>query len=123
VLDKVPTLLGSATRRGPVTVVAEDAGTLNSADDLRLLVTTVRERLGSDAATVALAARAAGKPVVIVGTNQAARDAGVNAGTLAKTAAGVLGGGGGGKADLAQGGGTDSDAIPAALTAVVSAIG
>jgi alanyl-tRNA synthetase len=123
VLDKVPTLLGSATRRGSVTVVAEDAGTLNSADDLRLLVTTVRERLGSDAATVALAARAAGKPVVIVGTNQAARDAGVNAGALAKTAAGVLGGGGGGKADLAQGGGTDTDAIPAALTAVVSAIG
>ena len=123
VLDKVPTLLESATRRGTVTVVAEDAGTLNSADDLRLLVTTVRERLGSDAATVALAARAAGKPVVIVGTNQAARDAGVNAGTLAKTAAGVLGGGGGGKADLAQGGGTDTDAIPAALTAVVSAIG
>jgi alanyl-tRNA synthetase len=123
VLDKVPALLESATRRGAVTVVAEDAGTLNTADDLRLLVTTVRERLGSDAATVALAARAGGKPVVIVATNQAARDAGVNAGALAKTAAGVLGGGGGGKADLAQGGGTDADAIPAALSAVVSAIG
>ncbi len=123
VLDKVPSLLESATRRGAVTVVAEDAGTLNTADDLRLLVTTVRERLGSDAAAVALAARAGGKPVVIVGTNQAARDAGVNAGALAKTAAGVLGGGGGGKADLAQGGGTDADAIPAALSAVVSAIG
>jgi alanyl-tRNA synthetase len=123
VLDKVPALLESATRRGAVTVVAEDAGTLNTADDLRLLVTTVRERLGSDAATVALAARAGGKPVVIVATNQAARDAGVNAGALAKTAAGVLGGGGGGKADLAQGGGTDADAIPAALGAVVSAIG
>ncbi len=123
VLDKVPGLLDSATRRGAVTVVAEDAGTLNSADDLRLLATTVRERLGSDAAAVALAARAAGKPVVIVATNQAARDAGVNAGALAKTASGVLGGGGGGKADLAQGGGTDAEAIPAALSAVVSAIG
>jgi alanyl-tRNA synthetase len=123
VLDKVPALLASASRRGAVTVVAEDAGTLNSADDLRLLVTTVRERLGSDAAAVALAARAGGKPVVIVGTNQAAREAGVNAGALAKTAAGVLGGGGGGKADLAQGGGTDAEAIPAALGAVVSAIG
>ncbi|MEN2737500.1 alanine--tRNA ligase [Microbacterium sp. X-17] len=123
VLDKVPALLDSATRRGAVTVVAEDAGTLNSADDLRLLATTVRERLGSDAAAVALAARAAGKPVVIVATNQAARDAGVNAGALAKTASGVLGGGGGGKADLAQGGGTDAEAIPAALSAVVSAIG
>lgn len=123
VLDKVPALIAAASRRGSVTVVAEDAGTLNSADDLRLLVTTVRERLGSDPAVVALAAQAGGKPVVIVATNQAARDAGANAGTLAKTAAGVLGGGGGGKADLAQGGGIDAAAIPAALSAVVSAIG
>ncbi|MFF1572169.1 alanine--tRNA ligase [Leifsonia sp. NPDC058292] len=122
VLDKVPALVQSATRRGSVLVVAEDAGTLNSADDLRLLATTVRERIGSDAAVVALAARAGDKPVVIVATNPAARDAGVNAGALAKTAAGVLGGGGGGKPDLAQGGGTDVEAIPAALGAVVSAI-
>ncbi|GAA0414508.1 alanine--tRNA ligase [Leifsonia naganoensis] len=123
VLDKVPALIESSSRRGTFTVVAEDAGTLGSADDLRLLVTTVRERLGSDPAVVALAAQAGGKPVVIVATNQAARDAGANAGALAKTAAGVLGGGGGGKADLAQGGGTDATAIPAALSAVVSAIG
>ncbi|GAA1444732.1 alanine--tRNA ligase [Leifsonia poae] len=123
VLDKVPALLESAARHGAVTVVAQDAGTLNSADDLRLLVTTVRERLGSDPAVVALAARAGDKPVVIVATNQAARDTGANAGALAKTAAGVLGGGGGGKADLAQGGGTDVDAIPAALNAVISGIG
>ena len=40
-------------------------------------------------------------------TSPAARDAGANAGALAKTAAGVLGGGGGGKHDLAQGGGSD----------------
>ncbi|GAB3578837.1 alanine--tRNA ligase [Leifsonia lichenia] len=123
VLDKVPALLESASRHGSVTVVASDAGTLNSADDLRLLATTVRERLGSDPAVVALAARAGDKPVVIVATNQGARDAGVNAGALAKTASGVLGGGGGGKPDLAQGGGTNVDAIPAALSAVTSAIG
>ena len=51
-------------------------------------------------------------------TSPAARDAGANAGALAKTAAGVLGGGGGGKPDLAQGGGSDASAIPAALAAV-----
>jgi alanyl-tRNA synthetase len=123
VLDKVPALLQSAARHGAVTVVAQDAGSLNSADDLRLLATTVRERLGSDPAVVALAARASGKPVVIVATNEAARDAKVNAGALAKTAAGILGGGGGGKADLAQGGGTDVEAIPAALNAVTAAVG
>jgi len=122
VLDRVPELIESASRRGKALVVAADAGRLNSADDLRLLATTVRERLGSEPAVVALAARAGEKPVVIVATNQGARDAGVNAGVLAKTAAGVLGGGGGGKADLAQGGGTDVDAIPAALSAVAAAI-
>jgi alanyl-tRNA synthetase len=88
-----------------------------------MLATTVRERLGSDAAVVALAAVAGERPVVIVATNQAARDAGVKAGPLAKGAASVLGGGGGGKDDLAQGGGSDSGAIEAALASVRSAIG
>ena len=36
----------------------------------------------------------------------------------ALAAATALGGGGGGKPDLAQGGGTDASAIPAALSAV-----
>jgi len=122
VLDRVPALVATAGHRGPYTVVVEDAGTVGSADDLRLLATTVRERLGSTPAVVALAARAGERPVVIVATNQAARDAGAKAGPLAKLAAGVLGGGGGGKDDLAQGGGADSSAIGQALAAVTGAI-
>ena len=122
VLDKVPVLLDSAAHHGPVRLIAQDAGKLTSGDDLRLLVTTLRERLGSDAAVVALAAEVAEKPVIIAATNQAARDAGVKAGALARVAAGVLGGGGGGKDDLAQGGGADVSAIPAALAAVTQAI-
>ena len=93
--------------------MAENLGTLASADDVRMLVTGTRERLGNDPAVVALAAMVGGKPVVIVATNQAARDAGQRAGALAKQAAGILGGGGGGKDDLAQGGGTIVSAIPA----------
>jgi alanyl-tRNA synthetase len=122
VLDKVPALLESASRVGSATVIAEDAGTLGSADDLRMLVTTVRDRLGSAPSVVALAAQVADKPVVIVATNQAARDAGARAGALARAAAGILGGGGGGKDDLAQGGGTNIAAIPSALASVTSAI-
>jgi alanyl-tRNA synthetase len=71
---------------------------------------------------VALSAIAAGKPVVIVATNTGARAAGHKAGSLAKIVAGLLGGGGGGKDDVAQGGGPNGDAIPAALQAVVAAI-
>jgi alanyl-tRNA synthetase len=120
--DRVPALVSAATRVGPVTLVAADLGALNSADDVRMLVTATRERLGSDPAVVALAAVVDDKPVVIVATNQAARDAGHRAGTMAKDLARILGGGGGGKDDLAQGGGTNVSAIPAALDAVRAAV-
>ena len=78
----------------------------------------MRERLGADAAVVAIGGTVDGKPAIVVATNQAARDAGHAAGPLAKAAAAVLGGGGGGKPDMAQGGGADATAMPAALTAV-----
>ncbi|GAA2173410.1 alanine--tRNA ligase [Agrococcus versicolor] len=119
---RVPELAQGASREGRSRLVAADLGTLASADDVRSLVMQVRERLGADAATVALGATVSGKPVVVVATNQAARDAGVQAGALAKTAAGVLGGGGGGKPDLAQGGGTDATRMPDALRAIVEGL-
>ncbi|CAN5260523.1 alanine--tRNA ligase [soil metagenome] len=120
--ERVPELLKSVTRVGEFTVLIQNVGGLKSSDDLRSLVTTARGRLGTDAVVVALAADVAGKPAVIVATNDAARQRGVKAGALAKTAAGVLGGGGGGKDDLAQGGGSRLDAIPAALEAITAAL-
>ncbi|HWU45866.1 MAG TPA: alanine--tRNA ligase [Humibacter sp.] len=122
VLERVPGLLERVERAGAVRVLAADAGTLGSADDLRLLVTTLRERLGSDAAVVAVAATVSDRPQLIVATNRAARDAGIKAGALARTAAQTLGGGGGGKDDLAQGGGSDLTAIPAALSGITTAV-
>ena len=47
----------------------------------------------------------------------------IKAGALVRVAAQTLGGGGGGKDDLAQGGGTDPAAVPAALRAVEHAVG
>jgi alanyl-tRNA synthetase len=123
VLDRVPALLQQAQRHGAVRLVAENVGTLGSADDLRMLATTVRERLGSDPAVVALAAATGGRAAVVVATNQGARDTGVAAGPLAKAAAAALGGGGGGKSDLAQGGGGNVDAIESALAGLRSAVG
>jgi alanyl-tRNA synthetase len=121
-VERVPGLLTQADRVGSVTALITHIGALNSSDDLRTLVTSVRGRLGSDPLVVALAADVAGKPAVIVATNEAARQLGVKAGALAKTAAGILGGGGGGKDDLAQGGGSKLDAIPAALEAISAAL-
>ncbi|MBN9150315.1 MAG: alanine--tRNA ligase [Micrococcales bacterium] len=125
--ERVPSLVDSATRAGGLVRVIENLGSVASADDVRTLATTVRSRLGSEPSVVVLAAEVtsgggAGKPVVIVATNEAARNAGVKAGALSKLAAGVLGGGGGGKDDLAQGGGTDPAAIGDALTAVAGTL-
>ncbi len=120
--QRVPVIVANARTVGFTTLVAEQVGSVGSADDLRALVTSVRERLGSAASVVALAADVAGKPSVIVATNDASRAAGLKAGALARIAAGVLGGGGGGKDDLAQGGGSDLTAIPAALDAITAAV-
>jgi alanyl-tRNA synthetase len=120
--ERVPALLAEASRVGALIAVITNVGALSSSDELRLLVTTVRSRLGSDAAVVALAADVAGKPAVIVATNDAARTLGAKAGTLAKAAASILGGGGGGKDDLAQGGGSDLAAIPTALDAITAGL-
>lgn len=71
---------------------------------------------------VALSGIAKDRPLVLVATNQAARDAGLKAGALVKTACGVLGGGGGGKDDVAQGGGQHVEKIAEALSAVEDAV-
>ncbi|MFF7292549.1 alanine--tRNA ligase [Microbacterium sp. NPDC008134] len=115
---QVPAIADAARRIGAFHVATDSLGDLASADDLRELVLGVRDRLGSDAAVVALGAVVNGRPVVVIATNDAARSAGAKAGALAKRAAGVLGGGGGGRDDVAQGGGTDAAALPAALDAV-----
>ncbi|MCU1437661.1 MAG: alanine--tRNA ligase [Naasia sp.] len=119
---RVPALVANAGTVGGLTAVIEPVGTLRSPDELRSLALSVRDRLGAQAAVVALAADLSGKPAVIVATTPAGRDAGAKAGALAKIAAGVLGGGGGGKDDIAQGGGSDVAAIPAALDAIRSSL-
>ena len=120
--QRIPAIVANSSRRGDIDLVAENIGAIASSDDLRSLVMGVRERLGSGASVVALAADVAGKPAVIVATNEASRALGLKAGAMAKAAAGVLGGGGGGKDDLAQGGGSDVTAIGAALEAITAAV-
>ncbi len=118
-LAVAPALTASARDIGPVRLVTHDAGEGVGADDLRSLVLDVRTRLGHERpVVVAMTAATAGKPVVVVATDEGARAAGVRAGALVKLAAKVLGGGGGGKDDLAQGGGTDATRMGQALGAI-----
>ena len=117
---RVPAIAETAERIGAFRVAAVSVGEVASGDDLRGLALSVRERLGADAAVVALGGVAGGRPIVVVATNEAARAAGAKAGALAKRAAGVLGGGGGGRDDVAQGGGTDAAALPTAFEAITT---
>ncbi|WP_221584421.1 alanine--tRNA ligase [Microbacterium sp. G2-8] len=120
--QRVPEIARSATRAGRLLLVAESVGEVQSADDVRTLATQVRERLAPEPVVVALAGVVSGRPIVVVATTPEAREAGAQAGSFVKIASQTLGGGGGGKPDLAQGGGSDASAVPAALDAVRSAV-
>ena len=120
VRELVPSLLGQTLLVGDRKLIIAAVPGLNKVDDLRELVTAVREKLQSDDAVVALASIVDGKPSVIVGTTEASRGAGIKAGVIAKLAAGVLGGGGGGRDDMAQCGGADVTRVDEALSVITA---
>ncbi len=94
--------------------------------DLRALAADVRTRLQARPAVVALFAPDGEKLAFVVATTEGARDRGLAAGDLVKVFAPAVGGRGGGKPDLAQGGGSTPagiDEAVAALRAEVSRAG
>ena len=114
-------LLENAQTIGSVRVLTHHAGELD-ANGVRSLALDLRSRFGSEAAVVAVTGVTNGRPVILVATNEGAREAGIKAGALVRLAAGVLGGGGGGKDDVAQGGGQDASKVSEALDAIRNAI-
>ncbi|GAA3101611.1 alanyl-tRNA synthetase [Kribbella aluminosa] len=95
-----------------------------SGGDLRKLALDVRGRMGNDKpVVVAMLSVNDGKPGVVVALNDTAREWRLKAGDLVRIAAEKLGGRGGGKDDVAQGGGTDAAGADDALSAVEHAIG
>ncbi|HEY8371324.1 MAG TPA: alanine--tRNA ligase [Pseudonocardiaceae bacterium] len=89
-------------------------------NELRGVATEVRNRLGGRAGVVALfsADPAAGKVSFVVATTAAARDRGLAAGKLVPAFAPEVNGRGGGKPDMAQGGGTNPAGVQAAIDAL-----
>jgi alanyl-tRNA synthetase len=71
---------------------------------------------------VALAAESESKVIALAATNAAARDRGLSAREVLGQVLAPVGGRGGGKDDVAQGGGTDPQGIAAAMAAVDPAI-
>jgi alanyl-tRNA synthetase len=67
-------------------------------------------------------AESEGKVAAVAAVNEAAQSSGHSAQTLLRAALERVGGRGGGKDDLAQGGGSDPSGIPSALDAVAAAV-
>ncbi|WP_121251022.1 alanine--tRNA ligase [Nocardioides ferulae] len=88
------------------------------AGDVRTLALDIRGRLPAAApGVVVVIGQAEGKVSVVAATNDEARARGLSANALVRAAGPLLGGKGGGKDDVAQGGGTDPSGIDAALAA------
>jgi len=89
-----------------VLFVAHQAPDGTPADGVRKLALDIRGQIPTDRAGVVVTASVpADRPAIVIALNDAARARGLAAGTLIGTATAVLGGRGGGRDDVAQGGG------------------
>jgi alanyl-tRNA synthetase len=89
-------------------------------NDLRTLGGEVRNRLGSKPGVVALFSVDGDKVSFVVATTAAARDLGLAAGKLVPVFGPAIAARGGGKPDLAQGGGTNPAGVTDAITALTN---
>ena len=96
--------LDEAQTVGQTLFVQAELGDIANAGDIRTLVTDLRNRVSDRQAVIVGIGVSNGKPVVVIATTEAARTAGLQAGKLVSLACGELGGGGGGKPDLARAG-------------------
>lgn len=112
------TLAASATRENTVTLVVHREDGLSS-DELRSLALSVRHHLTGPAAVV-LGSLNDSKAMLIAAVTNDVVDAGVTAREILQDAAKLVGGGAGGKGDVAQAGGRDGSKIDEALKLAAS---
>jgi alanyl-tRNA synthetase len=127
-LENAAEIAASAEDISGMAFVAHRAPDGAEADDLRKLALDVRGRVqrGRPAA-VMIVGVPTDRPVVVIAVNEAGRGFGLSAGSLVSIAAKALGGGGGGKPDVAQGGGApitdgNGNVIDAAFDGVRAAL-
>ena len=115
-------LAAGAAKVGPVNVVAHRADGAGGGD-VRTLALDVRSRLpqGEPGVVVVIGA-VDGKVAVVAALNDEARARGLSANELVRAVGPLVGGKGGGKDDLAQGGGTDASRLDEAIALVTSEI-
>ena len=106
------TLLDHAVRLNGLAVLAEQVEA-NDVDALRQMTDWFRDRLGSS--VVVLGSVINEKPMLVAAATDDAIAKGIHAGNLVRDAAKIVGGGGGGRPNMAQAGGRHADKLPEAL--------
>ncbi|HEY1618474.1 MAG TPA: DHHA1 domain-containing protein, partial [Streptosporangiaceae bacterium] len=105
-LGNAAELAAGAADEGGAAYVSLQVPDGTPADQIRKVALDIRGRIPADRpAVVVVAGVPADRPTVVVAVNDPGRSRGLKAGALVLTAAGALGGRGGGKDDVAQGGG------------------
>ena len=113
-------LLAQASEIGGATVVVQFVGTA-SPDEMRQLIDVLRRKRETRLA-VLLASTTEGKVQLVAGLSNDLIKAGLHSGNWLKEVAPIVGGGGGGRPDLASAGGKLPDQVQAALDQAVQSI-
>ena len=82
----------------------------------------IRQKLHEPVACVLATVTSKGQPALLAGATDEAVAAGFKSGDIIKQIAPLVGGGGGGRPQMAQAGGKDASGIPAALKAARAAL-
>jgi alanyl-tRNA synthetase len=106
-------LLQSATKLGDATIVVAETPTVEP-NLMRQLIDQIRQKTGSSAVLLATS-EGDDKVTLVAGVSKDLQDRGAHAGNWVKPVAQALGGGGGGRPDMAQAGGKRPDKLPEAL--------
>jgi alanyl-tRNA synthetase len=89
-------------------------------DEMRRLADDLRNKLGSG--VVVLGAVINDKPMLIAAATPDVVQQGIHAGNIVKALAPIIGGGGGGRPNMAQAGGRDASRLPEALQAATDIV-
>ncbi len=117
-------LLGAGRDIGKARVWTFQAHPGTGPADLRDLVLQARGNVRIELPGVVVGAAVSdGKVAMVAATNERAQELGLSANTVLRAVLPEVGGRGGGKADVAQGGGTGVEGVDAALEAAYAAVG
>ncbi len=114
--QKIAALLDQAVQVQGVSVLAVQVD-VSDADTMREMTDWLRDKLGSSVVVVGSVIN--DKPMLVAAVTEDVIKRGVKAGDLVRDAARIIGGGGGGRPNMAQAGGKDASKLPDALNSIV----